>query len=344
MRIALCSSFVPFVGGGYRHIVDWLAQMLVDAGHQVETVWIPEVDAPSLLVQQMAAYRWIDLEAADRVICFRPQSHLIRHPRKVVWFIHHLRVFYDLWHSEYRGFPDDVEHRAIRDILHGADTEALKEAVAIFANSKVVADRLQRYNGIQAEVLYPPVFRAERFHAGAYGDTVVSVCRIERHKRIHLLVDALAASRSPVKLAIYGTSSDPGYVRQLRESVVNYGLSDRVILEDRWITEDEKVDILSSALALAYVPLDEDSYGYPVLEGAHARRPVVTTTDSGGVVEFARDEVEGFVAAPIPVALSVAFDRLHADRQLAERMGRAAELRVAELGVSWSHVLERLLA
>jgi glycosyltransferase involved in cell wall biosynthesis len=344
MKIALCSSFVPFVAGGYRHIVDWLAEMLVDCGHEVERVWLPEVDTPSLLIKQMAAYRWVDLSSADRVICFRPQSHLIRHPNKIVWFIHHLRVFYDLWDSGYRGFPDDAEHRAIRDILHGTDARALMEARAVFANSKVVADRLRRFNGVDAEVLYPPVFRPERFRVGIHGDTIVSVCRIERHKRIHLLVDAIARTRTPVRLALYGTSSDPGYVNELRASIEVLGLSARVTVEDRWISEEEKVRALETALALAYVPVDEDSYGYPVLEAAHAQRPSLTATDSGGVLEFVRDRVEGLVSKPDASSLGAAMDSLFDDRDLTKNMGSKASGRLTELGISWSRVMERLLA
>ncbi|MDF4002852.1 glycosyltransferase family 4 protein [Luteibacter sp. PPL552] len=344
MKLALCSSFVPFVDGGYRNIVEWLAAMLVRAGHEVETIWVPEVDTPSLLVQQMAAYRWIDLDAADRVICFRPQSHLIRHRHKIVWFIHHLRVFYDLWESEYRSFPDDLAHRSLRDILHDTDTRALKEARTVFANSRVVAERLRQHNGVDACVLYPPVFEPERFRRGETGNTIVCVCRIERHKRQHLLVDAMTHCRSGVKLALYGASSDPVYVDALRQTIETHGLHDRVSLHDTWISEDAKVAALENALAVAYVPYDEDSYGYPVIEGAHAGKAVISTTDAGGVLEFVRDGVEGRISEPTAEGLSAVFDALYEDRDATGRMGAAATGRITELGLDWAHVLERLLA
>ena len=75
MKIALCSSFVPFTYGGYRNIVEWLESTLEEAGHHVERIYLPQVDAPDLLFRQMTAYRWVDLSAADRVICFRPPAH-----------------------------------------------------------------------------------------------------------------------------------------------------------------------------------------------------------------------------------------------------------------------------
>lgn len=344
MKIALCSTYVPFLHGGARNIVEWLQTMLEQAGHQVERVYLPEVDGPEMLFAQMAALRWVDLSAADRVICFRPQSHLIRHPHKILWFIHHIRVLYDLWESDYHGYPDDAHHRRIRAALHAADTAAIDEARHVFTNSRVVADRLQQYNGVAGEILYPPVFAPERFHCAGYGDEVVYVCRLEHHKRQHLLIDAMAQTKTSVRLRLCGTGSSPGYAQTLRAQIAALGLEGRVTLEDRWISEEEKVARLSTCLAAAYLPLDEDSYGYPSIEASHARKAILTTTDSGGVLELVTDGVNGLVVAPDAAALGAALDRLHSDRALAETLGIAAEARLGELHISWPHVIDRMLA
>lgn len=344
MKIALCSSFIPFLPSGARNIVEWLQAMLEKEGHQVERVYLPEVDAPDLLFQQMAAFRWIDLSAADRVICFRPQSHLIRHPHKILWFIHHLRVFYDLWDTPYRAYDDDLRHRGLRDALHRADTAALREARHVFTNSQVVSDRLRHFNGIDSEVLYPPVIGAERFHARGHNDEIVYVCRLEHHKRQHLLIEAMAHTRTPVRLRLCGASISNAYPDTLREQIAAAGLQGRVMLENRWISEQEKVDVLADCLAAAYLPLDEDSYGYPSIEASHASKALLTTSDSGGVLELVRDGDNGLVAAPTPQSLAAAMDRLYTDRQRTVAMGARALARLDELNISWSHVLKRLLA
>ncbi|RDI58545.1 glycosyltransferase family 4 protein [Microvirga subterranea] len=344
MKIALCSSFVPFVHGGARNIVDWLHPLLQEAGHQVETIYLPEVDVPDLLFQQMAAFRWIDLTSADRIICFRPQAHHIPHPHKVLWFIHHIRAFYDLWDSPYRGFPDDAKHRGIRDALHAADTAALNEAKHVFTNSQAVSNRLKAFNNISSEVLYPPVIQPERFHCRGFNDEVVYICRLENHKRQHLLVDAMRFTRTPVRLRLCGTSAGQAYPRDLREQISTFGLADTVTLEDRWISEEEKIAYLADCLAAAYLPLDEDSYGYPSIEASHAGKPIVTTSDSGGVLELVHDGYNGYVAEPTPEAIAEALDRLYTDRTVTAVMGRNAHARLKELNISWTHVLDRLLA
>lgn len=344
MKIALCSSFVPFLYGGARNIVDWLQTMLEQEGHHVERIYLPEVDTPDLLLQQMAAFRWIDVAAADRVICFRPQSHLIRHPHKILWFIHHLRVFYDLWDSPYRGFPDDAKHRGIRDALLAADNAALREAKHIFTNSKVVSARLKQFNQIDSEVLYPPVFDAARFECRGFSDEVVYVCRLEHHKRQHLLVEALALTKTAVRLRLCGSSAGEGYPDELRGLIARLRLEHRVSMDNRWITEQEKVDFLADCLAAAYLPLDEDSYGYPSVEASHAGKAILTTTDSGGVLELVSDGVNGYVTEPTPAALAAALDKLYLQREQTIAMGVNARKRLDELNISWSHVIKRLLA
>lgn len=345
MKIALCSSFVPFIRGGGRNIVEWLQAELVVAGHQVERIYLPQIDVPDLLLPQMAAYRWVDLaSSADRVICFRPPAHAIPHPHKILWFIHHIRVFYDLWDSPYRGFPDDEKHRNLRGILQRADTAALSEAKHVFTNSQVVSDRLRRFNNVNSEVLYPPIVQPERFHCEKFSDEIVYVCRVEHHKRQHLLIEAMQHTRTAVTLRLCGSSAGGPYIHELEQLITSLNLKERVYFDNKWISEEKKIEILSECLAAAYLPLDEDSYGYPSLEASHASKPVLTTTDSGGVLELVKHGYNGLVSEPEPKALAEAMDQLFIDRKKTRQMGLNAGRRINELKISWAHVLDRLLA
>lgn len=344
MKIALVSSFVPFVYGGARNIVEWLEATLVAEGHQVERVYLPHIDTPDQLFSQMAAFRWVGLEAADRVICFRPPAHLIQHPNKVVWFIHHIRAFYDLWDSPYRGFPDDARNRGIRDTLHDIDARALREARAIFTNSAVVGNRLRTFNQLESEVLYPPIYDADRFRCDGFNDEIVCICRLEHHKRQHLLVEAMRYTRTPVQLRLCGASAGEEYPLELRDAITRNGLESRVKLQTSWISQEQKIGYLADCLAAAYLPVDEDSYGYPSLEASLAGKPVLTTTDSGGVLELVENGRNGYVCAPSPEALAQALDKFFDDRLATARMGQAARRRLDDLGINWPTVLRKLLA
>lgn len=345
MKIALVSSYVPFINGGARFIVEWLEEKLREHGHQVERFYLPFVDSPHDLLDQTLAFRLLDLsQTADRVICFRPPAHVLEHPHKILWFIHHIRVFYDLWDTPYRPVPDNPGGRALRKALIDLDTKTIREAKKVYTNSKVVSSRLKQYNDIDSTPLYPPIFRPERFRNEGYGDEIVAVCRIEKHKRQQLLVEAMAHVKSGVKLRICGSSSSAQHTDEMRQFIKLRGLADKVTIDERWITEEEKVDFLAPALAVAYMPVDEDSYGYPSLEGAHSKKAVLTTTDSGGVLELVEDGINGFVTAPDPRAVAEAMDRLHRDKATTQRMGEANEHRLTELKIDWNTVVQAMTA
>ncbi|QDV23487.1 glycosyltransferase family 4 protein [Aureliella helgolandensis] len=344
MKIAICSTYVPFIYGGARNIVDWLGSMLREMGHQVEIVYLPEVDSPDTLFHQMCSFRWLRLESADRIICTRPQSHVIPHPCKILWFIHHIRCFYDLWgHPEYANLPDSAQLRGFRKSLFEIDTAALKEAKAVYTNSKVVSKRVKDFNGVDSEVLYPPVYQPERYTKLGTNDEVVCICRMESHKRQALLVEAMAHVTTPVRLRLCGASSGR-YAKTLRRTAKMHRVEQKVIIDSRWIAEEEKVKIFGECLASAYLPADEDSYGYPTIEAALSSKPTLSTFDSGGVLEFVEDGKNGYITPPNPKDLARAIDQLYEDRSKTEEMGQAANRAVADNNITWEFVLEKLLS
>ena len=80
---------------------------------------------------------------------------------------------------------------------------------------------------------------------------------------------------------------------QLAESL---GLADRITLRAP-VDESELVDLYKDALAIVFTPFDED-YGYVTLESFLAHKPVITTPDSGGPLEFVRDTRTAWCASP----------------------------------------------
>ena len=345
MKIALVSTFVPFLYGGARNIVDWLEERLRDHGHQVERIYLPFVENPRSMFAQIDAFRRIDLsQSADLLIAFRPPSYVLPHPNKILWFIHHIRFFYDSWPDPPPTHPHFDMLTECRRRLREVDNVALREARNVFTNSRVVSQRLRDFNGIESETLYPPLHRPEQFRCEGYGDEVVFVSRMEPHKRQHLMIEAMRHVKTAVKLRLCGASSTPDYVNDLKRLADRHNLADRVVIEDRWISESEKASIIGRALACAYVPHDEDSYGYPSLEAACAQKAVLTTTDAGGVLELVEDGVNGPVTAPQPEAIAVGLDELYSDREATICMGQANDRRMHELGIDWDHVIARLLA
>lgn len=343
MRVAVASTFVPFIAGGATKIVDDLVGALREHGHQVDTIAIPFDSRPFEQPDQLLALRLYDAgETADRLIAIRPPSYLLRHPSKVVWFIHHHRGAYDLWGTPYQDIPDTPEGRAVREAIVAADGVGLGEAERLYANSHVTADRLRRFNGLDAEVLYPPLSDTDGFRCEPAEDYVLYPSRITHHKRQWLAARAMAHVRSGVRLVVAGAPDGEHELAHFRHEAAAAG--DRVDAEGRWVTEREKRELLARCLGVVYVPFDEDSYGYPTLEAFHSGKPVITCTDSGGTLEIVEDGVTGVVAEPEPEALAEAIDRLAGDRTAAAAMGRAGRERIDVLGIGWERVVEALVS
>ncbi len=344
MDIVIASTITPFVKGGDVVIVDSLEEALTARGHSVFTLRIPFDPDYRLMADQMLALRLLDVRNyGERLIAIRPPSYLLRHPHKLLWFIHHHRTAYDLWNEPYREFPDNEEGLAYRDLIYSSDMAALREARKIFTLSSVVSQRLRHFNGIESEVLYSPLMNPERYAPRSFGDYIVYISRLVPHKRQHLAIESMRYVTSDVKLILAGASEGSKYRDQLLNAIAKHGLQEKVTLLDGWISEHRKIELLSDCVASVYIPLDEDSYGYVSLETYAAEKPVITTADAGGVLELVDDGINGLVADPDPVSIAKAIDTLFLNKELARGMGLAGKARIHDLGISWDRVIARFL-
>jgi glycosyltransferase involved in cell wall biosynthesis len=342
-RVVVCGTQVPFAWGGAEILVECLRDQLRARGFAAELVTLPFVWPERLdLAKAGLAWRTLDLRQldgrpVDLVVGTRFPSYLVRHPRKVVWLIHQLRQVYDLLGTPYSDFaphrPRDA--RAIA-MVQAMDRRGLGEARRVFTISGNVAERLQRHNGVAARVLYPPPRLDGRLREGPFGDHVFTVGRLDEIKRVELLVRALRHTAQPVRARIAGS----GPQREALEALAaKLGVADRVDFLG-FVADAQVVEEYAGCLAAYYAPYDED-YGFVTVEAFQAGKPIVTTNDSGGVLELVEDGRSGVVCAPEPRAIAAGLDRLWGDRGLARRMGEAGRARVRE--IAWDRVVEQLV-
>jgi glycosyltransferase involved in cell wall biosynthesis len=345
LRVAVCASQVPFVRGGAEIHVEGLTRELEARGHETALVNVPsDWTTRRQILENCLAWRLLDLEAAagvpvDLVIATRFPSYVIRHRHKVVWVIHQLRQVYDMLGTPYSDFqPEDPRDRRVIAAVKAIDRRALGEARARFTNAANTARRMARYNGLDATPLYHPPQHDGRYRCEGYGDFVLGVGRLDPAKRFDLFVRGLAATRSPLRGVIAGVGPERGRLEALARRL---GVADRLELAG-WVDDDRLLDLYARCRAVYYAPYDED-YGYVTLEAFKSAKPVVTCEDSGGVLEFVQDGVNGWVAsASRPRTLGRAFDLLWEDEERARAFGRRGGERVA--GISWDHVVDRLTA
>jgi glycosyltransferase involved in cell wall biosynthesis len=341
VRIAVCAPQVPFARGGAEIFADTLVDQLRERGHEAELVSVPFKWYPGTRVLTQAfLWRLLDLtesegRAIDLVVATKFPSYAVRHPRKVVWLLHQFRQAYDLDGTELGQFDESAEDRAIRRAVHRLDRTALGEARKVFATSRNVADRLRGGLGLEAEVMpHPPQDLAYRCES--YGRFILSVNRLDRAKRIDLLLEA--AAREPgLECVIVGDGPDRDRLERLASQ---QGLDGRARFTGR-VGENELADLYARCLAVYYAPVDED-FGMVPFEAFLSEKPVVTTTDAGGPLEVVSDRHTGAVVAPDPTAVADACAWLLGHPDDARAWGQAGR-RIAE-GVSWERAIDRLLA
>jgi glycosyltransferase involved in cell wall biosynthesis len=341
VRILVASPQVPFARGGAEILAERLTEELAGRGHESDLVTIPFKWYPGTRVLDQAfLWRLVDLtevegRPVELVIGTKFPSYLVRHPRKVVWLVHQFRQAYELDGTALGQFGSDPSGRAARRRVHELDRVALGEAQALYAISRNVAERVERTLGLRADVLLPPPQQLP-YHCSDYGDFVLSVGRLDRAKRVDLLLEALAAEPS-LSAIVAGDGPDR---ERLEDVARRHGLNGRVRFAGR-IDEAELADLYARCLAVYYAPVDED-YGMVPYEAFLSEKPVVTTTDAGGPLDAVSDRRTGLVTAPRARELAAAIRYLREHPDEARDWGRAGKS-VAER-LTWDEVVGKLTA
>jgi glycosyltransferase involved in cell wall biosynthesis len=341
MRIAVCAPQVPFERGGTEILAEALVRELRNRGHEVEDVKIPFKWYPrARALREALVWRLVDLEEAqerpvDLLIATKFPSYAIRHPNKVVWLVHQFRQAYELDRAEFGQFGEDAFDRATVRAIHRLDRKTLGEAKRLFAISRNVAHRLESSTGLSSEVLLPPPQQLGYRAPQGNGDFILSVGRLDRAKRVDLLLEA-AALEGSLRVVVAGEGPDRGRLERLS---AQRGLDGRVSFTGR-VDDDELVDLYARCLGVFYAPFDED-FGFVPYEAFLAERPVVTTHDAGGPLEVVIDRENGIVCEPAPRAVAEAFAWLAANPDQARARGRAGKRRAEQ--VTWDSVVDRLV-
>jgi glycosyltransferase involved in cell wall biosynthesis len=343
LRIAVCNGQIPFVRGGAEILADALIDQLRQRGHQAELIQVPFKWHPKgEVLKSYLAWRLINVQESegqpiDRVISLKFPAFVVQHPYKVTWLVQQFRQAYDMFGTQYGYFDESEADTELRRAIWQMDTRTLSESRHIFTISDNVGDRLRRYNLLQSETLYPPPALDGQFYNRGYGDYVFSISRLNQTKRLDHLIRAMAHTDTSVRCKIAGRGEERVALQRLAREV---GVDDRVEFLG-FVSDDEALGLYAGALAVYYAPVDED-YGLATVEAMKSQKPVLTTDDSGGVLEFVDDGATGYVTpAGDGAAMAQRIDELYGTRDTAKRLGQAAHRKVA--AICWDAVIDRLL-
>ncbi|MEE4362768.1 MAG: glycosyltransferase family 4 protein [Desulfotignum sp.] len=368
------------IGGAENLYWGLLNQINQHTPHQAELIKLPAKETGFWdLIAGYQRFSQLDLGHFDLVISTKYPAWMVHHDRHICYMLHRLRGLYDTYpltgcpqvcaahHAGVqkclsfmqqagpvrsalpelmdrletlgrdRSVPADVfalPGPFVRTVIHYLDRIGLApERITKFAAiSRTVAERKDYFPGsAQVEVIYPPS-NLETFACGE-DDYLFTVSRLDGPKRISLLIAAMARVKADIRLKIAGTGPDEDRLRKMA------GNDPRIEFLG-FVKDHGIIDLYANALAVPYVPFDED-YGLVTIEAMMSGKPVLTTTDAGGPTEFVTDGKTGFCVPPDARALAEKIDHMCRNRDLCRQMGQKGLQLVR--GITWENAVSRLL-
>jgi glycosyltransferase involved in cell wall biosynthesis len=206
----------------------------------------------------------------------------------------------------------------------------------LYAQSQTVQKRLDQWGKITSEILYPPPPQRD-YHTESYDNFIFSVSRLQRLKRLDLLVESFKhVKNKKLKAIIIGDGPEK---KDITQKIKENNLEERIILLGK---SDEKIVLKNFATcrAVFFAPEQED-YGFVTGEAFASRKAAITATDSGGPAELVKNGETGYVCDPDPKVIAEKIDQLAEDEDLAQRLGENAFDFISQ--ITWDKTIQKLV-
>ena len=222
----------------------------------------------------------------------------------------------------------------IREIIRYLDRFALAhERVKRYLTMSETVRRREDYFPREADVLIippPPPHKTFRSTGWKY---LFTASRLDNPKRIGLMIKAMQHVHHAIPLKIAGAGPEEKQLKILAGD-------DRRIEFLGFVPDNKMEELYADSLAVLFTPYEED-YGFITLEAMMSRKPVISTIDSGGPIEFITDNQTGYIVDPDPEKIAAKINLLFQNKNDAIRMGQNAYNRVKM--ITWDKFVSELL-
>ncbi|MBI5223471.1 glycosyltransferase [Candidatus Micrarchaeota archaeon] len=271
MKIAICYEYLTTKGGAEKVVLELAKSLGADIYTLIYDEKTSYAEFKQLRVMQLGClikkspfiqseaiikFRRLNLEKYDAIISIGNWAkQIVMNPRnrKVIHYeCTPPRFLFDL--------KDTVEKRlnpvskgffvAWANEVRKRDIEASTKIKNYICISKNVQNRIKKYYGIDAEVIYPPA-ELERYKIGKTGDYFLSIQRLAPEKRVEIQIEAFR-NLPKERLLIIGPPDNTQYFRKLKEN------APKNVEFLGAVSQEEKINLLANCKAVIQTAFDED--------------------------------------------------------------------------------------
>lgn len=285
------------------------------------------------LVQLVSFKRYVKKKriSADLVVAHLSFSTVVSRYFKCpsIWYCHcPARYLYEKW------IQKDIERligrtplwaQMVRAYLRSEERYAVKGFTRILCNSCHMQAKVQRYFNVKAEVVYPGVEMPADTNT-PHGGQFLYPTRLAGYKRVDAAIRAMALLKDEpgITLKIIGSGQEEPRLAAL---IKELDLQDVTIVP--FVKDIGKE--YQEALAVVYLPKDEDFGLVPIEAMAHGR-PVIGAAE-GGLLETVFDGTTGFLVEVKPEIVAEKMRYLYSNPHDAVRMGEQGRKKAEALSM-----------
>lgn len=172
--------------------------------------------------------------------------------------------------------------------LKPVDQQNVRQVDKIVCNSENIKNRIRRFYGEKfynnATVIYPPVKTDKSLWKGQK-DFYLSFGRVDKFKRIHLIVEAFK-DMPDKRLVVASGGPELKNIKRMAKDYKNIDIKG-------YVSQEELEELIGTCIATIYIPVDED-FGMSPVEGMAEGKPCIGV-DEGGLKETIIHKKTGYL-------------------------------------------------
>ena len=296
MRILLAASLRAFGSEQESNLQTVLKQELLKQGHTVDSFALPYVEEALSMPEQAFAIRGMDVSDCDLLITIGFPALMLQHANKYSFLFDAVPRLMEYLGTEY-GMLSSPQYQNIAQICETLLRTEMEKAKKVFCASELLKRDVIRKFGISCENLplmncWVDEGKAEKpIESSKYiiAETVYDV-----YERNEWMVDALPSVKEQCRLVLYTQNNDEQFKKAL------YERADRLQVRDRLEIRDGKpsVKMIGQAAGVLSIPYQARRIPQIVMKALRNGVPVITTNDSGALLEVLKANENGMVAEP----------------------------------------------